>query len=98
MEPERLATHPHTPTRPGTVVQLPGWHGTFTVLSSFVAYQDSKPRHCYLLRDENGDLCASINTWHTPFEWVSDRLGQLQAAAREEAALREAVRRAVGED
>ncbi|WP_295818887.1 hypothetical protein [uncultured Deinococcus sp.] len=97
MEPERLATYPHTPTAPGTVVSLPGQPGAFTVLSSFVAYQDTKKRHCYVLRDERGELCAALNTWHTPFSWVSERLGQLQAAAQEETALRSAIRCAVGE-
>ena len=94
---ESLATYPHTATPPGTVVSLRGQAGTFTVMSSFVMYQEGKKRHCYLLRASDDTFCLALNTWHTPFSYLSERLNQLQAAHREEADLREALRRAAGE-
>ncbi|EYB68924.1 hypothetical protein DEIPH_ctg013orf0029 [Deinococcus phoenicis] len=98
METQRLAVYPHTPTPPGTVVSLQGFPGTFTVLSSFTAYADGKKRTAYILADERGEACVALNTWHTPFSFLSERLAQLQAAGQELAELKEALRRAVGEE
>lgn len=97
-EPQKLATYPHCLTRPGTMVELYNEAGTFTVRGGFVAYQDGKRRNVHILQDGQGALWAAINGWLTPFAWISERLGQLQAAAREEAELRLALRVAFGEE
>lgn len=94
---ESLSVYPHTPTAPGTIVELRGQPGTFKVMSSFTMYQDGRKRTCYILQDEAGAFCLSINTWHAPFGYLSERLAQVQAAQQEEADLREALRRAAGE-
>jgi hypothetical protein len=93
-EPQRLAVHPHHLTRPGTLVTVPHEPGDYVVVSGFIAYQDTKPRNTYVLRDAAGELHACINGWLTPFDWLAERLAQLQAAGREEQALRAAVAQA----
>lgn len=94
---ESLSAYPHTPTAPGTIVEVRNFPGTFKVLSSFTAYQDGKKRTLYILQDETGELCLALNSWHTPFSFLSERLAQLQGAEQEQRDLRDALRLAVGE-
>lgn len=97
MEAQRIASWPHTPTRPGTLVSLQGQDGLFMVRGSFIAYESGKKRHAYILTDEAGTLCLSLNGWHTPFSWLQERTAELKACARELDALKVALDFAVGE-
>ncbi|MBZ9712188.1 hypothetical protein [Deinococcus multiflagellatus] len=98
MEPQRLASHPHCLTAPGTTVAIQNDPRTFTVRSGWVAYQSGKKRNAYILEDEEGTFHCALNGWLTPFAWVSDHLASLQACQREELELRAALRQAAGEN